>query len=67
MSREEIIEQYFAEVTEKDKLPIFYDNFDEAIIGVTQRSNEIPVIAYDVDIGGGWLGPNTPMFIRNEF
>ena len=91
MSRDEIIEQYFLEVTEKDEMPIFYDDFDDAILGVTERMNEKPVIAYSVDkiieimvkrdgmtheeaveffdfnIGGGWLGPNTPMFIRNEF
>ena len=91
MNRDEIIEQYFSEVTEKDQQPIFYDGFDDAIIGVSQRMNQIPVVAYSVDkmieimverdkmtyedavenfdfnIGGGWLGPNTPMFIRNEF
>ena len=91
MNKEELNEQYFSDVEHKDKRPIFYDGFDDAIIGVTQRMNEEPLVAYSVDkmveimverdgmthedaveyfdfnIGGGWIGPNTPMFIRNEY
>ncbi len=91
MDRDEIISQYFSDVVDKDKRPIFFDGLDEAVIGVTQRMNQDPLVTYSIDkiveilverdgmtheeaiehfdfnIGGGWIGPNTPMFIRNEF
>jgi hypothetical protein len=43
MTREEILESY------PDDEFIFYDGMDDAIIGVAERINLGPVLAYDVD------------------
>ena len=49
MDREDIINQYFSELdseTDKELSPIFYDELDEAIIGVTERMNQKPLVTY---------------------
>ena len=76
------------EILELAPMAIFYDDLDGAIIGVAERINLGPVVAYSIDkiieilindnnmsyedvmeyfdynIIGGWIGEETPVFIR---